>query len=152
MKAILGVALVAGFAASTRAQAPRPSPAAIAPAVITISGRVIADVTGDPIANARVTLSPESRTSPVTLTDLDGRFSLTAPAGRYGVVTSKTGYARRETTPAIAGAMTEIRLKKGVAISGRVVDVFGDPVQGVRLAIRRSTGGGKSLDGSLIES
>jgi hypothetical protein len=121
-----------GFHYVLPAQAPL-SPAPVAPAIV-MSGRVIADVTGDPIANARVTLSPEPPMPPVTLTDVDGRFSLTAPAGRYRVVAGKTGYAQREAPSAIPEQAVEIRLKKGAAISGHVLDEAGDPVIGVHVA------------------
>ena len=106
---ILGLACIAVVATPARAQAPRQPPTAGAPA-IAITGRVVADETGDPIPNARVTLTPEPQTPAVTLTDADGRFLLTAPAGRYSVAAGKTGYARREATPMIAGQPVEIRL------------------------------------------
>jgi hypothetical protein len=45
--------------------------------------------------------------------------TLTAPTGRYSVVASKTGYARDDATPAVAGQPFEVRLKKGAAMSLR---------------------------------
>src|SRR5438552_4408426 len=97
----------------------------------TITGRVIADDTGDPLHNARVSLSPSAQGTPVVLSDSDGRFTLTVPAGRYSVVASKTGYGRRE-TPIAESDRVEIRLLRSAAISGRVVDEVGDPAAGAR--------------------
>ena len=99
-----------------------------------ITGRVVTDSTGDAIRNARVTLFPESQETPVVLTDSSGAFRLTAPLGRFSVVASKTGYARADATPAVSGQPVEVRLKKGAAIVGRVVDEHGDPVVGVQIA------------------
>src|SRR5882672_11222049 len=87
----------------------------------TIRGRVVADDTGDPIANARVSLiapSTNSLETPVVLSDGDGRFTLPAAAGRHGVVASKSGYARREAASATIGQAVEIRLLRGAVIRG----------------------------------
>ena len=130
---VLGLALVGAIAASAPAQRPR-SGSNTGPDGVVITGRVVADGTGDPIRNARVTLLPESQATPVVLTDAAGTFRLTAPVGRYRVVASKTGFARGDATPAVTGRPVEVRLKKGAAIAGRVVDERGDPVIGVRVA------------------
>jgi uncharacterized GH25 family protein len=115
-----------------RAQAVRDSPARTGQAVA-ISGRVVADDTGDPLPNARVTLTPASAATRVVLSDAEGRFTLSASAGRHTVVASKSGYARRELTMNAGGDALEIRLPRGAAISGRVVDEFGDPVMAARV-------------------
>jgi carboxypeptidase family protein len=103
-----------------------------------VTGRVVADSTGDPVANARVTLTTTAATAtlgtPVVLTDATGRFAIAAPAGGQRVVASKSGYARGEPIPATAGQPIEIRLRRGATISGRVVDRFGDPVAAARVA------------------
>jgi hypothetical protein len=106
-----------------------------------MSGRVVADATGDAIPNARVTLSTAALGTPVVLTDANGRFAFTAPSGRQSVVASKSGYARSEATPAIAGQPIEIRLRRGATISGRVVDAFGDPVVAARVAAQTPSSG-----------
>src|SRR5215831_2002105 len=77
-----------------------------------VTGRVVADATGDPIPNVCVALAGPAAGSPV-LTDGDGRFTLTAPAGRQSVIASKSGYARSDATPASAGQPIEIRLRRG---------------------------------------
>jgi hypothetical protein len=73
--------------------------ALLADAQSILRGRVVADDTGDPIPNARVSLTPTMPGTPVVLADADGQFLLQAPAGRVSVVTSKSGYARGELTP-----------------------------------------------------
>jgi hypothetical protein len=98
----------------------------------TITGRVVADESGDSLPNARVSLASADKTS-VILTDGDGRFVFPALSGRSTVIASKSGYARSEATPAIAGQPIEIRLRRGATISGRIVDEFGDPALAVRV-------------------
>jgi hypothetical protein len=101
--------------------------AASAQSTLTVSGRVLADATGDPIANARIAVTPAVQGAPVVLTDSNGRFSLSVPPGQARVVASKSGYARSELTP-IAGETLEFKLVQGAVIAGRVVDELGDPV------------------------
>jgi len=104
-----------------------------APQPITISGRVVADDTGDPVPNARVSVIAANQSPLVVLSDRDGRFTVQAPAGRYTLQASKTGYARREW--AVTAATVEMRLVRAAAISGHVVDQFGDPMVGVRIVV-----------------
>ena len=76
--------IVASAGWLTGAQVPRESPL---PAQETeVSGRVLADETGDPVANTRVTLTSAARGAPVVLTDGDGRFTIGASPGRHSVV------------------------------------------------------------------
>jgi len=108
--------------------------AALAQSASTITGRVVADDSGNPVANARVSVTTSSGlAAPVTLTDADGRFSIAraADGSRPVVVVAKTGYTRADT--AAAERPLEIRLKRGAVISGRVVDEFGEPVDNVRV-------------------
>ena len=138
---VLRLVLVVAVAALAPPQAPRPGPTAGAD-VLLVNGRVVADGTGNPIRNARVTLVPESSDTPVVLTDAAGNFHFTAPPGRFNVVVSKTGYARADAPPVVAGQLIEVRLKKGAAIVGRVVDEHGDPVVGVQVAALKQSGAG----------
>jgi carboxypeptidase family protein len=124
--------------------------AALAVAVVTIvtsgvrgqstsvAGRVVADSTGEAIANVRVTLTTTATSAtlgtPVVLTDADGRFAIATAASAQRIVANKSGYARSDPVPAAAGQAIEIRLRRGATISGRVVDRFGDPVAGARIA------------------
>jgi protocatechuate 3,4-dioxygenase beta subunit len=141
---LLGLVLIAVIAAPALAQARGQSPTNDAPAA-TITGRVVGDSSGDPIPNARVTLSPESPTLPVVLTDADGRFSLAAPAGVHTVAVRKAGYARDDATPSVPGRAVEIRLKRGAAISGQVLDELGDPVIGIHVFVQKQTDSAKAL-------
>lgn len=94
----------------------------------TIAGRVVADESGEPIASARVSIKAATGVAtPVVLSDPNGQFVFNATAGRYGVVASKSRYARGEVT-ATSGQPVEIRLRRAAVISGRVVDEFGEPV------------------------
>ena len=94
-----------------------------------IAGRVVADDTGEPIRNTRVALNaPGEQGRSIVLSDQDGRFSLPASPGRHTIVATKTGFARGSVVTAANIEETEIRLRRGAAISGRVVDDAGDPV------------------------
>jgi hypothetical protein len=92
-----------------------------------IAGRVVAGDSGDPVPNARVTLTGASQDVAVHLTDADGHFTFSASSGPHRLVVSKPGYARAEVTMNRARA-TEISLHRGAVIPGRVVDEFGDAV------------------------
>jgi protocatechuate 3,4-dioxygenase beta subunit len=104
---------------------------------IRLSGRVLADETGDPLPNARVTVSPAAPGARVVLTDRDGRFILPTTAPRITVIASKSGYSHREVAIANADAPLELRLSRAAAVSGRVLDEFGDPVVGARVLVGR---------------
>ena len=98
-----------------------------------ITGRVVADETGDPLANARVSVRGTPPTpDAVVLTNADGRFTLAAAAGAQTLTASKPGYSRRQVT-AIPGSPVELRLLRGAAISGRVVNEYGNPVTDARV-------------------
>ena len=61
----------------------------------TIHGRVVDDVSGDPVRNARVGTA-DGPDAPATVTDADGRFALTAPLGdQRPLRVAKTGYVRQ---------------------------------------------------------
>src|SRR3989442_8053887 len=89
-----------------------------------VRGRVVADDSGDPLRNAIVTLEADANVGPV-LTDAEGRFTIEgAPRGLHTVSVSKTGYAAADLRLPDG---VEIRLLRGSAISGRVLDDFGEP-------------------------
>jgi hypothetical protein len=135
----LATVILGAVALTSRAQSPRDHPSASESATRTLSGRVIADETGDPIANARVSLLTTGQRVPIVLTNREGRFTLTAPPTRLTVAASKSGYGRREATVAIAETSVEIRLSRGAAISGRVVDEFGDPIWQARVVLEKTS-------------
>ena len=126
----MATAILSAIALSARAQPPRVNPAVSTAPAVTLSGRVVADETGDAIANARVALTGSTQSGPA-LTNRDGRFELSAPPGRYTIAVSKTGYGRRDVTA--TEQPIEIRLLRGVSISGRVTDGRADPIVGARV-------------------
>ena len=126
--AIVALALAAASVAAVSAQS------------VVITGRVVADDSGDPIPNARVTLAGVKAGAPVTLTDAGGNFRFAAPTlDRYTVAVEKTGFARREAA-AGGGSSIEVRLQRGAAISGTVTDEFGEPVLGARIGAETRAG------------
>ena len=86
----LATVILSAIALTARAQPPRENPSASIPQTRTFSGRVVADESGDPIANARVSVSATGPGAPVVLTDRAGRFTLTAPPSRVTVVANKS--------------------------------------------------------------
>jgi carboxypeptidase family protein len=130
--ALLGAAMFTAHAAQT-------------PAVpITISGQVFAAETGEPLVNARVMLTGPNDFRAVALTRIgDGGFTFASvPAGAYRLSAAKPGYVRGEfgaPSFGLAGALRmdgrpigdiQIRLVRGAAIGGRVLDSRGDPQAG----------------------
>src|SRR5688572_21226035 len=104
-----------------------------------ISGRVVADDSGDPIANARVVLNfPGSADRVVAVSERDGRFSLPVPPGLHNIVATKPRFARGQVTVDAGTGGVEIRLRRGAAISGRIIDEFGDPVVAARVFVETS--------------
>lgn len=105
---------------------------------------MVADSTGTPLPNVRITVTGIPLGAPVVLTDADGRFSVPALVGRFTIVASKSTYARSEITPTTGDAI-EMRLQRGTAISGRVVDDFGEPVIGARMTAEARSGSPSKL-------
>src|SRR3954464_9743867 len=113
--------------AGIQAQAPRVATSR------TLSGRVVADATGEPIANARVVVKG---TSTWTRADLSGRFELSVPVPS-AVIVMKAGYLDVEgpvnAQAQNASAAWDVRMTSAAAIYGRVIDERGDP--GVNLSV-----------------
>ena len=124
-----------------------------------IRGRVINATTGTPVRRASIQASylmeqgrgeVESSGRSVT-TDDNGAFELSGLAGgRWTLRASKTGYVEQQfgqrsafaTTDPITLAegqrfVADFRLSRGGAISGRVVDEFGDPLAGANVSALR---------------
>ena len=128
-----------------------------------IRGRVVAADTGQPIRRVHVrAFSGEIRESRMASTDAEGRFELRdLPAGRWNLNASKAGYvslAFGQRRPFESGrpielgegetmARADFALPRGSAVTGRILDEFGDPVAGVQvLAMRyRSIQGNRRL-------
>lgn len=118
-----------------------------------LSGRVTALETGRPIRRAVVrAVSQELQEGKSVSTDLEGRWELRElPAGRYNVSVSKGGYvslAYGQLRPFESGKSVElsvgqtvdrldVALPRGSAVTGRVVDEFGDPVTNARVTAMR---------------
>ena len=104
-----------------------------------ITGRVVTDESGDPVTNARVVANAGSSERVVTMTDRDGRFSLPVSPGRHGIVATKPRFARGQATVDAGAQGVEIRLRRGAAISGRIIDEFGDPVVAAAVFVETRT-------------
>jgi hypothetical protein len=127
-----------------------------------VRGRVTGP-TGRPAAGARVQFVPTDGVGPrVVSTGADGRYEAAAlPPGSYRINVTQAGRppvqfgqrrAQEAGTPLSvrAGATIEdidIRLPSSGVVSGRVVDGFGEPVEGVAVHVleRRFTGGRTAL-------
>ena len=60
-----------------------------------IGGRVVADISGDPLPNTRVEINPGAGHARVVLTDEAGHFVFVPERpGRYSLSAAKSGYAR----------------------------------------------------------
>jgi hypothetical protein len=151
------IARVAALLVALLSQAQAPLPAT--PGNATIRGHIVrAD--GLPLARAEVRLgSLEPPVAPRTsITDETGSYEFSQlPAGRYLVFASKTGFVAREfgqTSTAESGQpivlaaretreRVDIVLPRHSAITGRILDENGDPIEGINVSVRalQSSGG-----------
>src|SRR2546422_1039835 len=138
------IVLLSEVMLSSHPQPPaRDLPASRQSGTATLRGRVVTADSGEPLRNARVALGGISNIQPV-FTANDGRFTFAGlPAGHYIVSARKAGYApttfgqRRPDLPPIpidleAGDVfqdAELRMPRSAAISGRIIDEFGDPLE-----------------------
>lgn len=106
----------------------------------TISGRVVADDSGEPIPNAGVGLVAPSVPEAAVLTDADGRFTFDVGPGDYTVTARKTRYAAHAAAAIRVGQPLDIRLQRGAVISGRVIDDAGEPVIAARVTAETISG------------
>jgi hypothetical protein len=118
-----------------------------------IRGRIVAADTGSPIRRVQVrAFSGEMRESRATSTDAQGRFEFRdLPAGRWEIMASKAGFVSLrfgQRRPLEAGrpielgegetmAKADMALPRGGAITGKILDEFGDPVAGARVQAMR---------------
>lgn len=141
----------------------QPAATAVA-ATARINGRVTSVDGGRPVSRARVMITagndlPGGR---AMLTDASGVFDFTElPAGRYTVTASKAGYVSisyGQRRPLQAGTPLQVaegqqvrnldlRLPRGSAITGHVLDENGDPLPGstVRVLMYRYAQGNRQL-------
>ena len=141
-----------------------PPRATAAPALVgtaRVRGVVVDPAQGRPVRSARVTLevtplASQNTIRHTTTSDGDGGFEFhDLPAGRIRVWAARPGYydpnavpgSRRQTVPFSLGdgqvvGGVQIVLRRGLGISGRVTDQFGDPAEGARVQLfRRPTAG-----------
>ena len=118
-----------------------------------IRGRVVTADGGTPIRRVQVrATSAELRESRMASTDAQGRYELRdLPAGRWQLAASKSGFVTLQygqRRPLESGRPIEIAegetmgradfsLPRGAAITGRVMDEFGDPVASARVVVMR---------------
>jgi protocatechuate 3,4-dioxygenase beta subunit len=127
IRALAGALVLLGLAAaSSGAQAQ----------TLTIAGRVVADDTGTPLPHARVIIYNDATPLPSVFSDAEGRFSSSVPSnGRYRLAATKAGFVltnvARLNTAGPAGV--EVRMPRSASISGRVFDMYGEPV--IRTAV-----------------
>jgi hypothetical protein len=151
-------AVLAAVLLATLAQVPQRDAVSANSPTGFISGRVTDADTAAPLRNARIGLVPEQGEEPdPVLTDAEGRFKISGlPPGRYTLVASKPGYvslrygargALDRPSPIDVPQDTapiDVRLPRGAALSGRLVDDLGEPIPDVRVTagvvVRTSAG------------
>lgn len=112
----------------------------------TLTGRVVEDHTGLPLASATVRVSRpgQSFLAAELETDREGRFQAAdLPEGEYRLDIAKPNFAKSQlpVTLAAAGSSTAVRLIRLGVITGRVHDLQNQPVAGVIvMAIRKPPG------------
>lgn len=126
----------------------------------TLTGRVVDGLSGEPIPRARVRVMLPGVQRPPVLTGTDGAFTFTnLPAGGFSVLADKSTYLTgRFPEPSrsvrIGSQRTMLRdgqsldnvvvpMYRGSAITGRVFDAHGDPVEYASVSALRLVPGGK---------
>ena len=119
-----------------------------------LEGSVVNKVTGAAVKHAHVMYIrvPSDNSSPIsTDTDADGHFSMSLQAGSYRLWVERPGFARQaygSRTPEGTGTVltlapgqqmrdVNLRMVPLGAISGRILDEEGEPVQGVGIQVLR---------------
>ena len=121
-----------------------------------LAGTVVNSVTGEPIAKVRVSiqtmLNGRQEVNPSAVTDSQGKFSLSPlPAGFYVPRAERAGFVMLRDSAALRTASVQLRagetksdftikLAPGGAVSGRVVDADGEPVESVSVSVEGLTG------------
>lgn len=135
-----------------------------------IRGQVLAADTGAPLRRAQIRVMSQTPGGGASMaqTDAQGRFEVVQlAAGRYTVMASRSGYVSMQfgqRAPNQPGTPIEIAdgqqmdklnfvLARGGAISGRIVDDFGEPVSSVQVTVQRYAymGGVRRLVGAGSE-
>jgi protocatechuate 3,4-dioxygenase beta subunit len=110
--------------------------------------------TNAPVRRAQVRISGSDILPKTAVTDADGRYEFRdLPAGRFTLTASKAGFVTinyGQTRPFEAGKALELAegqaldkadftIPRGSAISGRIVDEFGEPIADAQVSAMRST-------------
>ena len=124
-----------------------------------LRGRVLSVENGGPVRRAQVRIMSPDIGSKSAMTDSEGRYEFRdLPAGRFNLSATKAGFVTvqyGQTRPFESGKpidlsegqsmdKADISMPRGSAISGRLVDEFGDPVaDAVVSAMRSAWSGGR---------
>src|SRR5205823_6775586 len=125
-------------------------------------GRIVATDSGSVVRRAQVRISSPDIGTKTALTDAQGRYEFKdLPAGRFTLSVSKSGFVTMqygqsrpfepgrpiELADAQVMEKADIALPRGSAVSGRVLDEFGEPVADASVAVMRSqySGGRRRL-------
>lgn len=119
-----------------------------------IKGRLLAADTNTPVRRAQVRISSPDILPKTSTTDAEGRYEFRdLPASRFTITATKPGFVTinyGQTRPFEAGKPIELAegqaidkadfsIPRGSAISGRIVDEFGEPVADVQVNAMRSS-------------
>jgi carboxypeptidase family protein len=122
-----------------------------------LRGRVISLDNGGPVRRAQIRITSQDIGSKSAMTDADGRYEFRdLPAGRFTLSATKAGYVTvqyGQTRPFESGKPIDLSegqlmdkadfsLPRGSAISGRLVDEFGDPIADALVSAMRSVWSG----------
>ena len=115
-----------------------PSAALPQPRAVSLSGRVVDADNDRPLRRAMVFVAQRDAQSRAVLTDEDGRFVIDLSDPSIAIVISKAGYASTVIEPdrRTPARELDVRLRRGAAISGRLVEQ-GQPAIGARVFARR---------------
>ena len=124
-----------------------------------LRGRVVAADTGAIVRRAQVRISSPDIGTKTAFTDAQGRYEFKElPAGRFTVSVSKSGFVAMqygqsrpfergrpiELAEAQVMEKADVSLPRGSAVSGRILDEFGEPVADASVqAMRQQYGAGK---------
>jgi protocatechuate 3,4-dioxygenase beta subunit len=121
-----------------------------------IRGRLATADTGSPVRRAQVRVSGPDIMPKMAITDAEGRYEFKdLPAGRFNISATKAGFVTvnyGQTRPFETGKAidlgeaqvvdkADITMPRGSAISGRIVDEFGEPLADAQVSALRSAWG-----------
>jgi protocatechuate 3,4-dioxygenase beta subunit len=94
----------------------------------------VSDISGGPVAKARVRIAGYKQSSPPVIADDNGKYTLWTEPGSTGVAAAADGYAG-DSEEGQAPGIIDIKLTPGSAIAGTVIDREGKPVPGALVEI-----------------